>query len=127
MVRAEVQGTEAAGYIDNPVPEYIQLLSMEALGTKEEVEAELNAMMRAVRTFWNLEPDQVMKIAGGYSARLTELYVHLHRVEGPQRVWRQVRTQQVVPLLEEVDRQMKRASREVEIRKMDLDALRGIR
>ncbi len=127
MVRAEVQGTESTGFIDNPVPEYLQLLSLEALGTREEVERELDAIMRAIRTFWGLEPDQVLRIAGGYSARLTELYVHLHRVEGPRREWRQVRTQQVAPILDEIDRQLKRASREIEVRRQDLDGLRGMR
>jgi hypothetical protein len=109
------------------VTAFTEILADEELGTKEEVEAELNAMMRAIRLFFELEPDAVMRIGAAYSARLTEIYVHLHRVEGRVREWRQVRTQQVIPILTELDRQFKRASRELEIRRQDLDQLRGMR
>lgn len=127
MVRAQVEGTEAGGFVDNPVPLYVEVLSQQALGTREEVLAEVDAMLRAMRTWWELEPDAVLRIAAAYSARLTEMYVHLHRIEGARREWRQVRTQQIVPLLQELDRQHKSASRELEARKQDLDKIRGSR
>lgn len=127
MVKAQVEGTEAGGFVDNPVPLYIEILAEEALGSKEEVLAEVDAMLRAMRTWWELEPDAVLRISAAYSVRLTELYVNLHRVEGKEREWRQVRTQQIVPLLQEMDRQHKSASRELEARKQDLEKIRGMR
>lgn len=127
MVKLEVEGTEEYGFIDNPVPLYMQVLSEAALGTKEEVLAELDAVMRAIRTWWELEPDAILRICSGYSARLTELRINLHRVEGKEREWRQVRTQQVLPILDELDRQHKAASRELEARKQDLEQIRGAR
>lgn len=127
MVKAQVEGTEEYGFIDNPVPLYMEILAEEALGTKEEVLAELDAIVRAIRTFWELEPDAILRVAAGYTARLTEMRINLHRVEGAQREWRQVRTQQVLPILDELDRQHKSASRELEARKQDLDQMRGAR
>jgi hypothetical protein len=57
------------------------------------------------------------------TARCTEMCVHLHRLEG-KREWRQIRTQQVERLLAELDRQFRIASREVEIRRQDLEQSR---
>ena len=127
MVKASVEGTEEYGFVDNPVPLYVQVLAESQLGTKDEVLAEIDTMLRAMRTWWELEPDAVLRIGAAYSVRLTELYVNLHRVEGAKREWRQVRTQQIVPLLNELDRQFKSASRELEARKQDLEKIRGMR
>jgi hypothetical protein len=60
------------------------------------------------------------------TARCTEMCIHLHRLEG-RREWRQIRTQQVERLLTECDRQFKIASREVELRRQDLEVLREAR
>lgn len=119
-------GSAAGGYVDGvATPEAIALLSEGALGSREAVEAEIDHMLSEVRGFWCLEPDEAMRVCAGFSARCTELYVHLHRVEGRQREWRQIRTQQIVPLLDELERQFKIASRSVELRRQDLEVLRG--
>lgn len=121
-----VEGTDDAGHVDDVVPEAAALMSKGALGSKPEVEAEIDAMLAAVRNFWQMEPDLVMRDCAAYSSRCTELYVHLHRVEGQFREWKQVRTQHVVPLLDELERQYKIASRLVEIRRQDLETLRTL-
>lgn len=118
-----VEGTSESGFVSDLVPEVAEALEAE-LGSRDEVEAEIDMMLRTVRDFWQWEPDQVMRAVAALSARCTELYVQLHRVEGKSREWRKVRTQQVNPLLEELERQYRLASRAVEVRRQDLELSR---
>ena len=96
----------------------------QVLGTRAEVEAELDLMFDQIRKFWQQEPDQVMRVISALSARASELWVNLHRIEGRDRTYKQIRTLQVTPLIEELDRQFKLASRIVEVRRQDLDLLK---
>jgi cytosine/adenosine deaminase-related metal-dependent hydrolase len=112
----EAEGTNEAGYVDGLVPDVAADLAWGALESKQKVEGEIDLMLRTVRSFWELEPDQVAKLIQAMSARCTELCVHLHRLEG-RREWKQVRTQQVERLLAELDRQWKLASRLIEVRR----------
>lgn len=125
MATYEKTGTAEAGFVSSVVPEAVAALSEVALGTRAEVEAEIDHMLHYTRQLWSMEPDEVMKVCAAYSARCTELYVHLHRVEGRAREWRQVRTQQVDRLIQELDRQFKLASRSIEVRRQDLELGRG--
>ncbi len=118
-----MQGTADAGYVADLVPEVAEQLAWGALISKQHVEEEVDLMLRAVRGFWEMEPDQVMRMVAAMSARCTELAIHLHRLEG-KREWRQVRTLQVERLQAELDRQFKLASRMLEVRRQDLDATR---
>lgn len=118
-----LEGTRALGYVDDLVPEVAAELAWGALVSKQAVEEEIDLMLRTVRTFWELEPDQVMQSISALSARCTELGVHLHRLEG-KREWKQVRTLQVERLLAELDRQFKIASRMLEVRRQDLEMSR---
>lgn len=90
------------------------------LGTREEIEAELDLIASSIRTFHRLQPDQVMRYCAGYTARLTELQVLLHRVESTHRQYTRMRTQQVERYIGELDRQYKVASRLVEVMRQDL-------
>jgi cytosine/adenosine deaminase-related metal-dependent hydrolase len=119
----EVQGTASAGYVDDLVPELAQELAWGALVSREVVEEEIDLMLRTVREFWSMEPDQVMRASSAMSARCTEMGIHLHRLEG-RREWKQVRTMQVERLLTELDRQFKLASRLVELRRQDIETAR---
>lgn len=94
------------------------------LGTREEIENEVDEILRAVRTFHLKQPDQVMREGSAYSARLTELQVLLHRVESTDRHYTRVRTQQVERVLTEIERQFKTASRLLESSRQDLELLR---
>lgn len=121
----EVAGTPEAGFVDGVAPPPVAVaLAWGALGSKQAVEDEIDVMLTALRDFWQQEPDQRMRAITAMSARCTELCIHLHRLEG-RREWRQVRTMQVERVLAELDRQFKIASREVEVRRQDLDLLRG--
>lgn len=96
-----------------------------ALGTREDIQDELDGMAAAVSTFPRKQPDQVMRECAAYSARLTELCVLLHRVEAADRQYTRVRTQQVERWLAELDRQFKIASRLVEVMRQDLELAKG--
>lgn len=116
-------GTTEAGFVDQLVPEIAAELAWGLLVSREAVEDEIDLMLRTVRMFWEMEPDQVMRTSSAMSARCTELCVHLHRLEG-RREWKQIRTMQVDRLLTELDRQFRVASRLVEIRRQDIDISR---
>lgn len=122
-MKFEVEQTTAGaleeGYVSDLVPEVAEQLAWGALVSREHVEDEIDMMLRAVRGFWDMEPDQVLQMISALSARCTELCIHLHRLEG-KREWRQVRTQQVERLLAELDRQFKAHSRTVELRRQDI-------
>lgn len=94
------------------------------LGTRAEIELELDGIAMAMRAFALKQPDQVMREVAAYSARLTELTVLLHRVESQDRQYTRVRTQQVEKFLAELDRQFKISSRLVEVMRQDLELMR---
>lgn len=94
------------------------------LGSREEIQNELDEISRAIRNFHLKQPDQVMRESAAYSARLTELQVLLHRVESTDRQYTRVRTQQVERFLTEIDRQFKVASRLLEAQRQDLELMR---
>lgn len=119
----EVKGSESTGYVDHLIPDVAAELSWGALRSREAVEDEIDTMLTHLRDFWAKEPDHRMKMITAMTARCTEMCIHLHRLEG-KREWRQIRTQQVERLLAELDRQFKIASREVEIRRQDLEQSR---
>lgn len=123
MAEFEVQGTSEGGYVEDLVPEVAAQLAWGALVSREAVEDELDLMLRTIREFWAMEPDQVMQTIAALSARATELGVHLHRLEG-RREWKQIRTMQVERILSELDRQFKVSSRLVEVRRQDMEMQR---
>jgi uncharacterized protein YjaG (DUF416 family) len=123
-MRIEVTGTPEAGFVDDLVPDVAQQLSWGTLVSREAVEHEIDIMLRTLRGFWEMEPDQRMRMIAAMSARCTEMSVHLHRLEG-NRQWRQIRTMQVERVMAELDRQWKIASREIEVRRQDIELTRG--
>lgn len=123
MVTATVQGTEAVGHVSNLIPDEVANATASAIGSREEIEAELDIYMAKLRDCWSMQPDQAMLTCSAISARLSELAVQLHRVEH-RRSHKQLRTLQVQVILGEVDRQMRIASRLLEVKKIDL-ALQG--
>lgn len=90
------------------------------LGTKDEIQAELDAMAAFVRRFYMLPADQVLIYCGAFTARLTELAVLLSRHEAYDRQYTKVRTQQVQRWLDELENQMRIASRLIEVKRQDL-------
>lgn len=119
----ENEGSEEGGYVADLVPVVAQALASGVLGSRAQVEAEIDVMLRAVREFWQMEPDEVGRLCQAMSARCTELAVHLQRVE-TQREWKRIRTMQIVPLIDEMKRQWAIASRLIELRRQDLELLK---
>lgn len=97
-----------------------------ALGTRQEIQDELDGIAAAARSFAVKQPDQVMRECAMYSARLTELAVLLHRVENTDRQYTRVRTQQVERWRSELELQFKIASRLVEVQRQDLALMGGM-
>lgn len=120
----EVKGTNAGGYLADVVPDAVAELAEGTLGSPQKVEDELDLIKARIRTFWQYEPDLVMRLCGALSARLSDLYIELHRAEGRVRAYRTIRTQQVRTLMEEIDRQYKGASRLLEMRRQDIELMR---
>lgn len=123
-----VEGTASAGFIPaGDVPEAVEIIGEIAagqLGSRHQVETEVDLMLSLIRQFPFCEPDEVMQACAAISARCTELCILLHRVESKYREYRQVRTQQVQRVLEEVERQHRIASRLIEVRRQDIDLMR---
>lgn len=94
------------------------------LGTREQVEKEIDLIAAAVRTFYAKPADMVMRECSAYTARLTELCVLLHRHEG-DRGYMRIRTQQAEKFLAELDRQWRTASRLIEVQRQDLVVMGG--
>lgn len=122
-MQASAAGDLEDGAVPDLVPEVAAELSWGALVSRQHVEDEIDLMLRALRGFWDMQPDQVMQMTSAMGARCTELAIHLHRLEG-KREWRQVRTQQVERIIAELDRQFRIASRLIEVRRQDLETSR---
>lgn len=107
-----------------PTPVQGMAYLQNGLGTRADIERELDGIALAMRSFPLKAPDQVMREVAAYSARLTEMTVLLYRVESLDRQYLRVRTQQVDKYLQEMDRQFKIASRLVEVMRQDLELMR---
>lgn len=88
-------------------------------GSVESVQAEIDDAFADMKTFLNREPDEIMRLCSGHSARLSEIRVKIMRIEDMQPQWRQIRMRQVEPSLEELQRQYTIASRLFSVRELD--------
>lgn len=88
-------------------------------GSIDSVRTEIDDAFADMKTCHNLNPDEAMRIASGHSARLSELRVRIQRVEDYLREWKNVRTREVEPALEELERQYTIASRLHSVRELD--------
>lgn len=130
MPRATMQGTEERGFVDTtPIdPSLLAALANDlaplndgAPSGRAQVLLELAGIKAAIRTWYDKQPDQVIREASAYSARLTELWTELRLLESHDRQWTQLRTMQVQPVLDEIDRQFKFQTSRVAIMRQDLD------
>lgn len=134
-MKALVEGTKAAGFIPTIVPDPTVLASTTStaplglsaiLGTREDVLHEVQTIQAHIRLWYAKEPDQVMREASAYSARLLELQSMLQIAETKDRTYVGVRTRHVQPTVDEIDRQFRLHSRMVELRRQDLALLGGM-
>lgn len=97
-----------------------------SVGSKAELLLELAGIKAAIRTWFDKQPDEVLREAAAYSARLTEVWTELKLIETYDRNFLQMRTMQVTPVIEEIDRQFKMSQSRIAMLRQDLDmATRG--
>lgn len=146
MPSAVMEGTEERGFVnpDEPVdPALLAALASDLaptgmqplvqvnadatitpLTTRVGVLLELQGIKAALKTWFDKQPDQVIREASAYSARLTELWTELRLVEAHDRQWTQLRTMQVQPLIDEIDRQYRYQTSRIAIMRQDIDLSR---
>jgi hypothetical protein len=122
-VRISVPGSEDDGHVDQLVPDVVAAASFGALGSRAQVEDEIDLMLTTLRSFYAAPADVVMRKCSALSARCTQLAIHLVRLEG-RHEWRRLRTMQVERLLAEIDRQHRIASRLLEGRRLEWETSR---
>ncbi len=93
------------------------------LPTRDELLAELRHIHRAMRLWYCREPDQVLREASGYSARLAELRLDAGLAAAVDRQYARLGTH-INYAHAEVERQSKWASRLIEVRRQDMDLSR---
>jgi hypothetical protein len=153
-MRATVEGTASGGFISAPAdpgllmalahemaplqpsrPEAFEEMALTgasihqvqtSVGTKAALLLELAGIKAAMRTWFEKDPDQVLRESAAYSARLTEVWTELRLLEQGNRDFAQLRTMQVGPVLDEIDRQFKVSQSRIAMQRQDLDMmLRG--
>jgi len=85
----------------------------------DQVREEIDDAFAAMKTFFNREPDEILRLSSGHSARLSELAVKIQRIEDFQREWRNVRVREIEPAMADLERQLRTASRLHSIRELD--------
>lgn len=88
-------------------------------GSIDSVREEIDDAYKDMKTLHNEEPDRAMRMTSGHSARLSEIRVRIMRIEDFHPQWRNVRTREIEPTLEELERQWRNASRLHSVRELD--------
>lgn len=88
-------------------------------GSVDSVREEIDDCYADLKTFLNREPDEMMRICRGHSARLSELRVRIQRIEDMFPQWRNVRMREIEPTLDELKDQWANASRLQAVRELD--------
>lgn len=80
-------------------------------GSIDQVRGEVRDAMAHAAVFFQLHPDEAMRLAGGYSARMGELKIRIKEIERDYPGWTAVRTDAVEPCQEEMRWQHENHSR----------------
>lgn len=95
-----------------------------SVGTVPELLLELAGVKAAIRTWFDKQPDEAVREASAYSARLTEIWTELRLLEvSGDRSYTQMRTMQVGPVIEEIDRQFKYMQSRITMQRIDVEML----
>lgn len=93
------------------------------LPSREAIIEELRLIHRAVRVWFSREPDVVLREASAYSARLAELRLDIRLAGTVDRAYKSLFTP-TNDLHSEVEQQSRWASRQIEVRRQDMDLSR---
>jgi hypothetical protein len=85
----------------------------------DEVRMEIDDAFEHMKVFKDEEPDQIMRLAAGYSARLSYVRVLCMRIEDWYRPAKDLRTRELEPCIEELRNQYQVASRLHSVRELD--------
>jgi hypothetical protein len=88
-------------------------------GSIDSIRDEIDDAFKDMNTFLNLEPDEIMRMCGGHSARLAEIRVRIQRIEDFHRQWRPIRIREIEPTLDQLQNQYQIASRLHSCRELD--------
>lgn len=110
---------QASGAVPTSSPLDTSVVDHTVGGSIDTVRKEIDDAFEDMKEFHNREPDECMRLTGGHSARLSELRVRIQRVEDYKREWKSVRTRELEPALEELERQWRNASRLHSVRELD--------
>jgi hypothetical protein len=94
------------------------------LGSVNSVRAEIEDVLFDMRQFHKSEPDMVMTVVSGQSARLAEIIVQCRRLEVQYRQWKVVREESEF-VLGQLREQFQIASRLVTVRSLDQSLIGG--
>lgn len=84
-----------------------------------QTRSEVDDACADMEKFHQMEPDEIMRRAGGHSARLSTLRIRVMRIEDFKREWKDVRTRNLEPALEQLEHQYTIASRLHSVRELD--------
>jgi hypothetical protein len=84
-----------------------------------QVRQEIDDAFDDIKTFHTREPDEVFRLVSGHSGRLAELRGRAQRVEDRAAIWKQLRTREIEPALDELNKQFQIASRLLAVRDLD--------
>ena len=90
-------------------------------GSIDTIRGEIDDAFKDMRTFKDLDPDEVMRIVAGWSARFSELRVRAMRIEdvAQYRRFKTLRTRDLEPIMDELKQQFMIASRLQSVRELD--------
>lgn len=94
------------------------------LGSITSVRKEIDDVLADMQDFHRAEPDMVMAAVSAHGARLTEIIVRIGRIEVVRREWKPVR-EEAEKVAGELKSQFQIASRQIAIRQMDWEMVRG--
>lgn len=95
------------------------------LGSIDSVRQEIRDVFEDMKEFYQKEPDDVMRLCSGHSARMSEIRVLIQQVEVVHRQWKPVRANEVEHVIKELKSQFDIASRIVAVRELDFKMAGG--
>ena len=130
MTKADDSGPSAGNNGGSSAPTGVPLqvpsqVRVPGLGTLDDLRSEIDDAYDEMKQFVGMEPDQIMQICAGHTARLNELRTLVIRVEDFIRQLKPVRQNEIEPTIKELQFQFQVASRLFAVRQLDWEMVRG--
>lgn len=121
--QGQMAGTSAAPVTSLPNSQ----VNVPQIGSLADLRQEIDDAYEEMKEFISMEPDQIMTLCAGHSARLNEIRTRIQRVEDmPQfRILKGVRQNELEPTIKELQFQFQVASRLFAVRQLDYELSRG--